>query len=461
MNIKNVRYPVQLRYGYDPMLDPWASPLKEIEDSIMRYARLLPEFGYPDEAQSAVDEAVKQLSEINSRLADIAVNAKSDPDEPETLEEIKKLRPEGPRKLTDGIPGGYHDRFMGSIMGRGAGCTLGAALEFKSVEETRAWAKYTGMEYPPKDFWKMVKMPLRPCYQTSRMEDHCPDYMQSVPADDDTAYTLFGLLLLEKYGADFTKDNIAEVFAHEFTPLQNEEGSWSCYWGERNMLLNILNGVPADKAGYLNNPNLQSVAAWTRADTWGYVCPGWPEKAAELAFKDASMNHRRNGVYGSMFFAAAIAAAFAVDDPVEAIKIGLTEIPKNCLLAEAINWALEIAPTIKNYEDAARAVQNRYGGMFAGHAINCALFVVFGILIGGRNFTKVIGETVAMTFDNDCTGATSGSIVGAVIGKKELPENWYKPFNNQMDCYLTSLPKRITFDELYERYLRQAEIIRK
>lgn len=64
-------------------------------------------------------------------------------------------------------------------------------------------------------------------------------------------------------------------------------------------------------------------------------------KAAYLAYKDCSINHRRNGVYGAMFMAATISAAFVVDDPMEAVKIGLTEIPENCLFAEGIRWALD------------------------------------------------------------------------------------------------------------------------
>ena len=87
---------------------------------------------------------------------------------------------------------------------------------------------------------------------------------------------------------------------------------------------------------HYRNPNVQSVAAWTRADFWGYVAPGWPEKAAELAYKDSSINHRRNGVYGCMFFAAAISAAFVVDDPLEALEIGLNEIPKDSMFADAM-----------------------------------------------------------------------------------------------------------------------------
>ena len=242
-------------------------------------------------------------------------------------------------------------------------------------------------------------------------------------------------------------------------PLQADNGSWGAYWGERNLLQNLHQGIPIEKAGYLNNPNVESVAAWTRADTWGYVSPGWPEKAAELAFRDASINHRRNGIYGSMFFAASIAAAFVVDDPVEALAIGLQEIPKDSLFAEAVQWAFQVAPQINNYKEGAAAVRERYAGMFEGHAINNALFVIFGIHIGGTDFTKVIGETIAMGMDNDCTGATAGSIVGAVIGKSRVPEHWHRPFHNRMQSYFIGSPEYIDFDDLLRRYAAQAKLM--
>ena len=46
-----------------------------------------------------------------------------------------------------------------------------------------------------------------------------------------------------------------------------------------------------------------------------------------------------------MFMAAVIAAAFVVDDPMEAVQIGLSEIPENCLFAEGVRWALEQNPS--------------------------------------------------------------------------------------------------------------------
>ena len=367
-------------------------------------------------------------------------------------------RAEGQRRLSDGLPDDYAERWMGAFRGRGAGCALVGALEFRGVEEMEQWARYFDQPYPLIDYWRRTKTPYRPRYVRGRHEELTRAHMTALPVDDDTGYTLIGLLTLEKYGPGFTQEQMAELWKEKF-PLQVENGSWGCFWGERIMLQNLHKGISVDKAGYLNNPNVQSIAAWTRADTWGYVAPGWPEKAAELAFKDLSINHRRSGVYGTMFFAAAIAAAFVVDDPVEALHIGLQEIPKDSHFAEAVRWAFDAAPSIKNYKDGAAAVRERYAGMFEGHAINNALFVILGIHIGGTDFTKVIGETIAMGMDNDCTGATAGSIVGAVIGQDRIPEHWYQPFNNRMHCYFNGEPEFIDFDNLLERYTVQAKRI--
>ena len=49
-----------------------------------------------------------------------------------------------------------------------------------------------------------------------------------------------------------------------------------------------------------------------------------------MAYRDAYISHRKNGIYGEIFFSAAITAAFTVDNPLDALKIGLSEIPKDC-----------------------------------------------------------------------------------------------------------------------------------
>ena len=99
-------------------------------------------------------------------------------------------------------------------------------------------------------------------------------------------------------------------------------------------------GISALEAADVNNPYCQWIGADIRSDPWAYLAPAYPEKAAELAYRDAYLSHRRNGIYGEMFFSAAQSAAFAVDNPIDAIKIGMTEIPKESSLYKEIEWAL-------------------------------------------------------------------------------------------------------------------------
>ncbi len=82
-----------------------------------------------------------------------------------------------------------------------------------------------------------------------------------------------------------------------------------------------------------------------------------------MAHRDAYLSHRRNGIYGEMFFTAAQSAAFAVDDPVEALRIGLTEIPRGSVLASDVRWALAAGRDIHGYADARAAVDARFRGM--------------------------------------------------------------------------------------------------
>ena len=245
--------------------------------------------------------------------------------------------------------------------------------------------------------------------------------------DDDLTYTLLGLLVLEEYGPDFITAQVGDAWL-KYLPV-------ACT-AEAVALENLRQGVPALAAGAKRNPYQEWIGADIRSDPWGYAAPGWPEKAAALAYRDAYLSHRRNGIYGSMFFAASIAAAFAAGSVEEALAIGLTEIPAKCRLAKAVRWALDTAPDLDDWRKAREAVDQRFAGMHPVHTINNACLTVFGLVLGKQDFTRTIGLTVAMGLDNDCTAATAGSILGASIGATNIPGHWWKPFRNKTRTYI-------------------------
>jgi len=366
---------------------------------------------------------------------------------PNDLEAIRALRPEGPRRLWDRLDAPrLRDRLRGAWLGRAAGCTLGAPVEGWSIEAMADLAARSDTPFPPTDYWPTHPNPMAVRYGINQIRQYLRGQIRAVPVDDDLAYTQLGLLILEEYGPDFTTEDVGRAWL-EYLPV-------ACT-ADQVALENLKAGVPATRAAERNNPFQHWIGADIRCDPWGYAAAGWPERAAQMAYRDAYLSHRGDGVYGAMFFAATIAAAFAVTDPLEAVRIGLTEIPRTCRLAKDLRWALRTAPGLRDFRHARQAVDERFDGMHGVHTNNNACLTIFGLHLGALDFTATIGTTVAMGLDNDCTAATAGSILGAVIGGKALPRHWWAPFRSRSLSYLKD---HAVFKntELVERFLAQA-----
>ncbi len=379
-------------------------------------------------AAKELEPVRRALAAARRRLEKTAAPAALLRREPESLRAIQALRPKGSRRLcTRWRTAELRDRMEGAWLGRAAGCTLGAPVELWPVAEMEALAKRLGMAFPPEDYWTGHPRPEELRYGASPQRDYLRDYLRFVPVDDDLTYTALGLLILEESGTSFTTEDVARAWLR-YLPM-------ACT-AEHVALENLKAGIPAARAAVRNNPYVEWIGADIRSDPWGYACAGWPERAAEMAWRDARLSHRGGGVYGAMFFSAAIAASFVVDDPLEALRIGLTEIPAECRLATEVRWALTRATRLKDWRAARRAVDERFAGMSGVHTYNNACLTVFGIALGQGDFTRTIGTTVALGLDNDCTGATVGSMMGAAQGKRGLPGHWWKPFRNRTRTYL-------------------------
>ena len=431
------------------MTYPKPADLKELTQQIELYAQLKAEHGAEGISEILSDTRAALRSSL-AQLRKLPIDRELAKREPNDIERIQAQRPRGPRRLWQRFEkAAYLDRLEGALLGRMAGCTLGAPVEFWPIEKMKALAEENGDAFPPADYWSRVPEPESKRYGMSRRKEYTRSGLAGVPVDDDLAYTLLGLLIQEDHGPDFATEDVGKAWL-KYLP-------YACT-AEDVALRNLKKGIPASLAGTRDNPYCEWIGADIRADPWGYLAPGWPERAAEMAYRDTCISHRRQGIYGEMFFAAAIAAGFQTDDPVEALRIGLTEIPRQCALARAVKWALRVSPEIRDYLQARDAMEAKFKGMHRVHTINNACLTIWGITIGGTDFSRVIGETVAMGMDNDCTAATAGSIVGAVVGRDGIPERWHRNFNNTIHSYLIGR-KRFSITGVLRRFTKQARMV--
>ena len=64
-----------------------------------------------------------------------------------------------------------------------------------------------------------------------------------------------------------------------------------------------------------------------------------------------------------------------------------------------------------------------------------------------------------MSYDNDCTAATAGSIAGAVLGREGIPAHWWTSFNDKAFSYLKG-HQEFRIDDVLDRFSLQARRVR-
>ena len=333
-------------------------------------------------------------------------------DEPSELDAIRALRPAGPRRMAlDLGSDNIHDRIHGAWLGRAAGCLLGKPVE--GWPRRRIDAYLESMDALPLDDY----IPFKEGAIASWLKTSTRGNIEFMARDDDLDYPILGLLTLESKGGDLTSRNMANTWLARM-PFQ------MVYTAESAAYRNFVNRCWPPQSATWRNPYREWIGAQIRADVFGWAAPGWPEKAAELAYRDASISHVKNGVYGEMFVAAMLAAAFVESDIDEIVRIGLSEIPAQCRLAEAVRDTLAWCREESNWEAVWDRIHEKYGHYHGVHTINNAALVVMGLAFGAEDYEAGIVTTVRGGWDTDCNGATVGSILGTMLGAEALPQKW-------------------------------------
>ena len=348
--------------------------------------------------------------------------------EPSELDEIRALR-----KIPDDAAMGEkqvsEEQIYGAWMGRICGCMLGKTVEGMRTDELVPFLKETG-NYPMHRY----------IYRSDLSEEICKKYsfplelrvyadeIDGMPVDDDTNYVVLAQKTIEQCGRDFTPYDMSRIW------LDSQSKDAYCT-AERVAFCNFVKGYAPPESAVYKNPYREWIGAQIRGDYFGYINPGDPEKAAEMAWRDASISHVKNGIYGEMFAAAMLACAAGEEDPERILWGGLGQIPCTSRLYEAIVGILEDFHSGVTQEECFYKIHQRWDEFSSHdwcHTISNAEIVAASLLYGGGDYGKTICLAVQTGFDTDCNGATAGSILGMAKGIQIIPPYWRKPIGDTL-----------------------------
>jgi ADP-ribosylglycohydrolase len=397
-------------------------------------------------ALKANDE--QQLHLLMAELEDIEPEASFPYSEPSDLDTIREERPDGPRRVAvDVSEDMLLDRVHGGWLGRAVGCALGKPVEKWPKSMIDRYLEFVGAlpldDYIPYTPYSQKYPPEIPDEYRMRSPECTRGHIECMARDDDMDYPCLGLAVLESKGPGFTSDDVAYTWLDRM-PYRGVNTA------ERVAYRNLVKGVAPPGSASRQNPYREWIGAQIRADVWGYVAPGWPELAAEFAYRDAAISHVKNGIYGEMFVAAMLAATFISADPEEVISIGLSEIPEHSRLSEAVSDVVSWSGKLNNWEKVWERIDRKYGHYHAVHAINNAALVVMALLHGDGDFERTIVTAVRGGWDADCNGATAGSVCGMMLGARALPCKWTGSLKDRLlsavrgfqDCSISALAQR-------------------
>lgn len=362
-----------------------------------------------------------KLEEISSRIPKESI-------EPSAWNEIVKLCNITKNIIPTFSTSFIEDRILGGWLGRSAGCLLGKPVEKiqrPGIKELLS----SNNTWPISDYisGKGIPNSLLQKYPWNRHSgrESLKENIECMTEDDDMNYPMLNLLLYERYGEDFTTENVMQTWL-EMLPVL------STFTAERVAYLNALNGIQPPYTAILRNPYREWIGAQIRADFWGWISPAQPARAVEFAWRDARLSHIQNGIYGEMFFSAAIAASYKCEKIYDVINEALLFIPPQSRLAQAIRFVLSLPIHKQAWDDTVEMLYQKFGHYHWVHTINNATLVISALISSKGDYEQAICNVVMGGWDTDSNGATVGSIMGTMLGAKKLPPKWISPLNNKI-----------------------------
>jgi ADP-ribosylglycohydrolase len=340
-----------------------------------------------------------------------------------------------------------------AFLARVAGCMLGKPFEFDpTLAELRAVLEPAG-EWPLRDYVTAGT--------NARLREPQPQWPELVREqithvceDDDLNYTVLAMLLLERHGDGFTADDVRRLWLLQLPVL-------ATFGPERVQLLaaGVDSFFPSSSGTWAEvlNPYDEHCGALIRADAYGYASPGDPGRAARLAYQDASVTHRRTGVYATMFVAAAIANALVAEpaDRLGPFEAALSVVPPQSRFFQIAADSLLRVQAAGDWLEGYASIHGQYG-----QYSHCRVYQEIGTLFNTARFAEDVGHGLGLQVcqgnDTDSFGATAGSYLGALLGPEAFDrEHWLGRFGDTIHLALATFHEQ-SLSRLAQRMARLA-----
>ncbi|GAB3153457.1 ADP-ribosylglycohydrolase family protein [Micromonospora sonneratiae] len=410
--------------------------------------------GGPTEAPvsgASATPADPTLRALAAKLLDVcdALPAAISPTEPVSLDDIRATWPAAWQ-----LPAGSvdPDRMRGAWLGRAAGCLLGKPVEKIARQGIREILEATG-RWPLSAYFTAVGLPdevaARWPWNRRSAVNSLAENIDGMPEDDDLNFALLALRVLETRGRDFTSDDVAQAWL-DWLP------GGRVFTAERVAYRNLLLGMSPPATALRHNPFREWIGAQIRTDVYGWVNPGRPDLAAEMAYRDAAVSHVRAGVYGAQWVAAMTSAALVASDVDTVLDVGESVLPPQSKFAATVRRARALGASGADWESVIDELYAEHGHLHWVHVRNNAALVAAALAYGRGDLHRSICAVVSGGWDTDSTGATVGSITGALTGATGLPEQWTGPLRGRLRSSIAGFDG-VGFDELASRTLRLVE----
>ena len=245
------------------------------------------------------------------------------------------------------------------------------------------------------------------------------------PPNDDLDLQVLWLHAIEDRGIFITSHDLAEEWI---------EHSWYYFNEYGRFLKNFARGIEPPISGWFDNEYFrESMGCPIRSEIWGFICPGNPDLAAFYAEKDGTLDHWKDSVWAEQFLSAIEASLFFESDINRLINIGLRYIPENSKIRKVINLVMNCRKKGLSWKETRVSILREFGSPDFTSVYQNIGFILMALLWGKRKFGKTMLIAINSGYDTDCTCATAGSILGGILGEKEIPLKWKTPIKNTFE----------------------------